>query len=67
MAINEIASEMRFKKDWIYDPPSDLYKQFEMRDLAKLAVIQLKAQHTVLKAHEEAIEEAIEVYTNYMK
>lgn len=67
MAARELANELLFKKDWVYDPPSDLYKQFEIKDLARLAVIQLRAQHTILKAQEEALEEAMEVYTRYIK
>lgn len=62
-----LARELAFKKDWVFDPPSDLYKQFEMSDLARLAVIQLRADHAILKASEEAIEETMEVYSHYIK
>ena len=67
MANGRIAEELVFKKDWIWDPPSELFKQFEFRDLARLAVIQLKAQHAILKAQEEAVEEAMEIYSGYIK
>lgn len=63
----QIAKELTFKKDWIFDPPSDLFKQFEFRDLAKLAVIQLRAEHAMMKVQEEALEEALEIYTGYLK
>ena len=35
--------------------------------LARLAVIQLKAQHAILKAQEEAVEEVMEIYSGYVK
>ncbi len=63
----QLPKELAFKREWIFDPPPELYAQFEFRDLARLSVIQLKAQHAVMKIQEEAIEEAIEVYSNYMK
>lgn len=67
MANGRIAEELIFRKDWIWDPPPELFKQFEFRDLARLAVIQLKAQHAILKAQEEAIEEAMEIYSRHIK
>ena len=63
----QLPKELAFKREWIFDPPPELYSQFEFRDLAKLSIIQLKAQHAVIKIQEEAIEEAIEVYSNYLK
>lgn len=63
----EIAHELAFKKDWVFDPPSDLFKQFEFRDLAKLAVIQLRAEHAILKVKEEALEQALDIYSGYVK
>lgn len=65
--MTRIANELAFKKDWIFDPPSDLFKQFEFRDLAKLAVIQLRAEHAMTKVREEALEEALEIYNGYIK
>jgi hypothetical protein len=67
MANARLSNELVFKKDWIWDPPSELFKQFEFRDLARLAVIQLKAEHAILKAQEEAVEEAMEIYSGYVK
>jgi len=67
MADYQLAKELVFKKDWVFDPPSELFKQFELRDLSRLAVIQLRAEHAILKAQEEAMEEAIEVYSKYLK
>lgn len=63
----QFSKELAFKKDWVFDPPSDLFKHFEFHDLAKLAVIQLKAEHAMMKVREEAIEEAIEIYSSHMK
>lgn len=60
--MNYLAEQLRFKKDWIFDPPSDLFKHVEFKDLARLAVIQLRAEHAMTKVYEEALEEAIEVY-----
>ena len=65
--MTEIAHELAFKKDWVFDPPSDLFKQFEFRDLAKLAVVQLRAEHAILKVKEEALEQALDVYSGYLK
>jgi hypothetical protein len=67
MANAQLAEELVFRKHWVWDPPPELFKQFEFRDLARLAVIQLRAQHAILKAQEEAIEEAIEIYSGYVK
>ena len=67
MANVQLSDELVFKKDWVWDPPSELFKQFEIRDLARLAVIQLKAQHAILKAQEEAVEEVMEIYSGYVK
>jgi hypothetical protein len=67
MANGRLSDELVFKRDWVWDPPSELFKQFEFRDLARLAVIQLKAQHAILKAQEEAVEEAMEIYSGYVK
>ncbi len=67
MANHQISDELIFKKSWIFDPPPELFKNFEFRDLARLAVIQLRAQHAMLKAQEEAIEEAIEIYSQHIK
>jgi hypothetical protein len=63
--MNNLSRELMFKKDWIFDPPSDLFRQVEFGDLAKLAVIQLRAEHAMTKVYEEALEEAIEVYTGF--
>ena len=67
MADYQLASELAFKKIWIFDPPPELFKNFEFRDLARLAVIQLRAQHAILKAQEEALEEAMEIYSQHIK
>jgi hypothetical protein len=67
MANARLSNELAFQKDWIWDPPSELFKQFEFRDLMRLAVTQLKAQHAMLKVQEEAVEEAIEIYSRYVK
>jgi hypothetical protein len=63
MADYQLAEELAFKRIWVFDPPPELFKHFEFRDLSRLAVIQLKAQHAMLKAQEEAIEEALEIYS----
>ena len=63
----ELAEELRFKKDWIFDPPPVLIDTIRVPDLARLAVIQLKAQHAMLKAQEEALEEMQEIYGSYIK
>jgi hypothetical protein len=63
----ELAKELAFRKDWVMDPPPELYKQFEFKDLARLAVIQLQAKHAMLKATEEALEEAMKVYSQYAR
>ena len=65
--MNGIVNKLAFKRDWIFDPPSDMFKQFEFRDLAKLAVIQLRAEHAMMKVQEEALEEALEIYNGYVK
>ena len=39
-----------------------LFQEIEFRDLAHLAVIQLRAEHAMTKVYEEALERAIEVY-----
>ena len=65
--MTHFAHELAFKKDWIFDPPSELFKQFEFRDLAKLAVVQLRAEHAILKVKEEALEQALDVYSGYLK
>lgn len=67
MAPSNLPSELLLKKFWVFDPPPELFKQFEFRDLARLAVIQLNAQHAALKAHEEALEEAREIFSKYIK
>jgi hypothetical protein len=67
MANARLAEELVFKRDWVWDPPSELFKQFEFGDLARLAVIQLKAQHAMLKVQEEAVEEVMEIYQRYVK
>jgi hypothetical protein len=56
-----------FRKDWVFDPVPWIVDKFKMPDLARLAVVQLRAQHAILKAQEEAIEEAIEIYSGYIK
>ncbi len=63
----QLPKELAFKREWIFDPPPELYSQFESHDLAKLAVIQLRVQQAAIKIQAEAIEEAINVYSNYMK
>ena len=60
--MNYLPEVLKLKKDWIFDPPSDLFKQIEFKDLARLAVIQLRAEHAMTKVYEEALERAIEVY-----
>ena len=67
MADYQLSEELAFNRSWIFDPPPELFKQFEFRDLARLAVIQLRAQHAILKAREEAVEEAIEIYSQHIK
>ncbi|MEN8177731.1 MAG: hypothetical protein ABFS39_03845 [Pseudomonadota bacterium] len=67
MSDMQLSNELMLKKIWVFDPPPELFKQFEFRDLARLAVIQLKAQHAMLKAHEEAVEEAMEIFSGYIK
>lgn len=66
MATSKLDSRLKFKKEWIYDPPPDLFSKFEVHNLAKLAIIELKAEHAVLKIHEEALEEAIEIYSQFI-
>jgi hypothetical protein len=67
MSNHTIANELLLKRFWVFDPPPELFKQFEFADLARLAVIQLNAQHAALKAQEEAIEEAREIFARYIK
>ena len=67
MANYNIANDLMLKRIWVFDPPPELFEKFEFADLARLAVIQLKAQHAALKAHEEAIEEAQEIFSRYIK
>lgn len=67
MADHNIANELLLKRFWVFDPPPELFERFEFSDLARLAVIQLNAQHAALKAHEEAIEEAREIFARYVK
>jgi hypothetical protein len=68
MAIDpKMIDELVFKKDWIWDPPNELIKQFQVRDLARMAVLQLRTQHAILKAKEEMLEEMTEIYTQYIK
>ena len=62
-----IDSELLLKRFWVFDPPPELFKQFEFADLARLAIVQLNAQHAALKAQEEAIEEAREIFSRYVK
>ena len=63
--MQNLSKELIFKKDWIFDPPSDLITQFEFRDLAKLAVIQLRAERAMIKVYQEALEEATQMYRKY--
>jgi hypothetical protein len=67
MANYNIANDLMLKRIWIFDPPPELFEKFEFADLARLALIQLKAQHAALKAHEEAIEEVQEIFSRYVK
>lgn len=67
MSKYELANQLMFKKDWVWDPPDIMFKHFEVKDLTRLAVVQLKAQHAVLKAQEELIEETLEIYSGYLK
>ncbi len=67
MPEHQLAKELIFKKDWVFDPPGELLKQFELRDISRLAVIHMRAEHAILKAQEEALEEAMEVYSQYIK
>lgn len=67
MEESRLAKEFIFKKDWVIDPPPELIKAFSTAHISKLAIIQLKMAHTMLKAQEEALEEAIEIYENYSK
>ena len=60
------ANELMLKRFWIFDPPPELFDKFEFADLARLALIQLKAQHAVLKVQEEALEEAQEIFSRYL-
>jgi hypothetical protein len=63
--MEKLAKELIFKKDWIFDPPPELFKQFEFRDLARLAIVELRAEHAMMKVREEAIEQALEIYQGY--
>ena len=63
----DLAKQFIFDPDWVLDPPDPLIKQFEIKDLAQLAIVQLRAQHTILKAQEEVIEEALKIYSGYLK
>ena len=63
--MEKLAKELIFKKDWIFDPPPELFKQFEFRDLARLAIVELRAEHAMMKVREEAIEQALENYQGY--
>ena len=63
--MEKLAKELIFKKDWIFDPPPELFKQFEFRDLARLAIDELRSEHAMMKVREEAIEQALEIYQGY--
>lgn len=61
----EIDPRLAFKRNWLIDPVPFpfLIEKLELHHLASLAIIQLRAEHATLKAHEEAIQEAIKVYS----
>jgi hypothetical protein len=61
----ELPQELIFKKDWIWDPPPPFLQKMEIRDIAQLAVIQLRMQHGMLKLQEEALEETIKIVQGY--
>ena len=62
-----LADQLQFKRDWVFDPVPWIADKFKFPDLARLAVVQLRAQHAILKAQEEAVEEALEIYSSYIK
>ena len=62
-----LADQLQFRRDWVFDPVPWLADKFKFPDLARLAVVQLRAQHAILKAQEEAVEEALEIYSSYIK
>lgn len=62
-----IDSRLAFKRDWVFDPVPVFIDKFSQKQLAKLAIIQLQAEHAALKAYEEALEEAMEVYNQVAK
>ena len=66
MALAELDKRLAFKKEWVFDPPPELFSKFEIHNLAKLALIQMRAEHATLKAQEEALEEAMEIYSQFL-
>jgi hypothetical protein len=63
----DLVKELRFKKDWVFDPPPMLIDKIRVQDLARLVVVQLKAQQTILQAQESALAEMQDIYSSYLK
>ncbi len=61
----ELPDELILKKNWVWDPPPILLQGMHLRDVARLAVTQLKMQHGMIKLQEEALEETIEIIGRY--
>lgn len=60
-----LADRLHFRKDWVFDPVPWWADKFDLHDIARLAVVQLKAQREILKVQEMAMEEALEIYSRY--
>lgn len=62
-----LSDELVFVKGWWWDPGPPLRKHFELRDLARLAVVQLEAQQEILRVRRDAMKQALELYGKYAK
>ncbi len=67
MANQPVDKRLEFKRDWVIDPPYYLIDYLGQKELAKVALLQLKAQHAILKVQEEMLEEVMEIYSNPRK
>ncbi len=67
MANQALDKRLEFKRDWVFDPPPWIVDYLGEKQLIKVAVLQLRAQHAMLKVQEEMLEEVMEIYSNASK
>ncbi len=64
MANQALDKRLEFKRDWVVDLPPWIVDYLGEKQLINVAVLQLRAQHAMLKAQEELVEEVIKIYSN---